>query len=270
MGKGIVIVLSRLAPAAILVVLIGVAACGSGSSNRSSNPTSPTAPTSPAAPTPVTASGPNWSFWTGGSSSDALATLEGAFDVSGSTITAVLDPFGICFSPDTDRVRFTGTRSGSVVHLQSQALNGQIVQLTGTLSAVGDTFQGTYSINGGCGDGKSGAMTGRYVNVTGVWVGKLDTIPTVIDLQMASVPDVDGNYGLAGSVKFANTKCFPTAAITRRGRGRIWFPDIVGDTQRLELIAQVSVDLSTMFIDYTLVEGVCPELTFGSGRLVRQ
>jgi hypothetical protein len=154
--------------------------------------------------------------------------------------------------------------------LQSAALNGQIVQLDGTLSAVGDTFEGTYSITGGCGDGRSGPVLGRYVDVTGVWAGTLGAIPTIIDLHMASAPDANGNFYLSGSVKFSNTQCFPNATITRRGRGRIWFPDIVGANQRLELIAVVSDDLSTMYIDYVLVEGTCPELSFGNGQVARQ
>jgi len=69
---------------------------------------------------------------------------------------------------------------------------------------------------------------------------------------------------------FSNTQCFPKAGITRRARGRVAFPDVVGDTQRLEVIAEISEDLTTMFINSVLVAGTCPELAFHSGRLVRQ
>jgi hypothetical protein len=92
----------------------------------------------------------------------------------------------------------------------------------------------------------------------------------VIDLQMASTPDESAGYALSGRVTFSNTQCFPNATITRRARGRWLFPDIVSDTQRLELIATVSEDLSTMNVDYVIVQGTCPELAFGSGRLVRR
>jgi hypothetical protein len=98
----------------------------------------------------------------------------------------------------------------------------------------------------------------------------MGTIPTVFDLQMASTPDADGNYAVSGSARFSNTQCFANAVITRRGRGRVLFPDVVGETQRLELIAEVTEDLSTMHAIYVLVTGTCPELEFGDGLLVRQ
>jgi hypothetical protein len=274
----------RVLLAAELVFILSLAGCGGASSGGTSNPTSPASPvtSTPTAPPAVrvTASGDNWSFRTAGFSGigitgtlgrgAVLAALEGSFNPSGDAITAVLDPFGSCFNADQDRARFTGTRSGHTAELQSQPVNGQVVQLTGTLSSTGDMFDGAYSITGGCGNGSSGRMTGRPVNLTGIWSGTMGTIPTVFDLQMASAPDEDANYALSGSATFSNTQCFPKAVITRRARGRVLFPDVVGDTQRLELIAEVTEDLSTMQIVFALVAGQCPELSFGDGRLVRQ
>jgi len=95
-------------------------------------------------------------------------------------------------------------------------------------------------------------------------------IPTVIHLQMTSTPDESAGYELSGKVTFSNTACFANATITRRARGRWLFPDIVSDTQRLELLGTMSDDLSTMNISYALVQGTCPELVFGDGRLVRR
>lgn len=272
---------SRVVLAEALVLTVSLGACGGRSSGGPSNPTSPVPSTpTPTPPTTVTASGDNWSFRTEGFSGIgitgtlgggvALAALEGSFNPSGDAITAVLNPFGRCFNADQDRARFTGTRSGSAVQLQSQPVSGQVVQLTGTLSAARDVFEGAYSITGGCANGASGRMTGRPVNLTGIWSGTMGMIPTVFDLQMASTPDADANYVLSGSAKFSNTQCFGNAVITRRARGRVLFPDVVGDTQRLELIAEVTEDLSTMHIVFVLVTGTCPELSFGDGRLVRQ
>ncbi len=179
------------------------------------------------------------------------------------------------FNPDSDRARFTGTRSGPTFELQSQPVNRQVINLSGRLSPAGDMFEGAYSMTGLCSDGvqHDGAqysMTGRLVDLTGRWAGKLGAIPTVIDLHMAGTPDESAGYALSGSVTFSNTQCFPNASITRRARGRWLFPDIVSGTQRLELIGTLSEDLSTMGLDYVLVAGTCPELEFGSGSLVRQ
>ena len=217
----------------------------------------------------MTPSGANWSFWRtqGGS----LAALEGSFDPSGGATTAVLAPFGRCFSPDSDRARFTGTRSGLAIELQSQPVNGQVINLSGRLSPAGDMFEGAYSMTGLCSDGvrHDGAqhpVIGRLVDLTGRWAGKLGAIPTVVDMHMAGTPDESAGYALSGSVTFSNTQCFPNASITRRARGRWLFPDIVERTQRLELLGTLSEDLSTMSIDYVLVAGTCPELAFGSGQ----
>jgi hypothetical protein len=259
-------VVGRLAFA--LVLAFTVATCGGDSPNRAPSPTSPTpADPAPTPSPPVTPSGANWSFRPKGG---PLRALEGSFDPSGGPTTAVLAPFGTCFQPDSDRARFTGTRNGLAIELQSQPVNAQVINLSGRLSPAGDMFEGAYSMTGSCSDGGQHSVTGRLVDLTGLWAGKLGTIPTVIDMHMASRPGESAGYALSGSVKFSNTQCFPNASITRVARGRFLFPDIVSGTQRLELIGQLSDDLATMFIDYALVAGTCPELEFGSGSLVRQ
>jgi hypothetical protein len=253
------------------VVLTGaVGACGGGSQGGSPTPTAPTGTPQPApAPAPLTPSGQNWTFTV---AVTRLAGFEGSFDLSGETVTAVLAPFGNagCFNGDADRASFSGRRSGRTVELQSQPLNGQVIDLSGTLSAAGDVFEGTYSINGGCAHGDRGAARGHAVNLTGVWTGRLGNIPTVIDLRMSDTPDSSAGFTVSGPVRFSGTQCFPDATITRRVRGRLLFPDIVSGTQRLELLGVVSDDLSSMTIDYALASGSCPELNFGRGVLTRQ
>jgi hypothetical protein len=154
--------------------------------------------------------------------------------------------------------------------MRSQSVNGQVIDLSGTLSANSDAFEGVVSVTGGCANGPAKAISGRAVNLTGVWSGKLGNIPAVVDLQMASTPDESAGYPVSGTVKFSNTECFASATITRRVRGRILFPDIVSQTQRLELLGNVSDDLSTMNFSYVLVQGTCPELRDGDGTLMRQ
>jgi len=228
---------------------------------------SPTPPPVTQPTAPIVIAGENWSLTFGSSTNGPLTSLEGAFDVAGGTITAYMQPFGSCLHGDTTRLSLSGTRSGSAIQME-----GGGVRITATMSADGQSLQGTFLITAGvCGSGTTtGSVVGRHVDLTGVWSGTMGQIPAVVDLTMATKADAEGNFTLSGPVKFSNTQCFATATITRRGRGRVLFPDIVGDTQRLELIALVSEDLASMNIDYTLVSGVCPELSFGSGRLVRQ
>ena len=173
------------------VVLAGaLSGCGGGSEGLSPVSTSPTAPTEPTQPlpqAPLTPSGQNWSFRTDG----GLNRLDGSFDASGDAVTAVLSPSGSpsCFQTDSDRALFTGTRAGRVIQMRSRPLRDQVIDLSGTLSANGEAFEGAYTITGGCSGGATGAMAGRAVNLTGVWSGKLGNVPAVVDMQMASTPD---------------------------------------------------------------------------------
>jgi len=258
-----------------VVLAFSSATCGGGSPNPAPTPAptpTPVAP-APAPPPTVTPSGSNWSFRP--TQLGLLTALEGSFDPSAGATTAVLAPFGRCFNPDSDRARFTGTRSGLAIELQSQPVNRQEINLSGRLSPAGDMFEGTYSMTGLCSDGVQHdgvphQVMGRLVDFTGRWAGKLGAIPTVIDMHMAGTPDDSAGYALSGSVTFSNTQCFPNASITRRVRGRWLFPDIVSGSQRLELLGTLNEDLSTMSITYVLVAGTCPELADGSGSLVRQ
>jgi hypothetical protein len=122
--------------------------------------------------------------------------------------------------------------------MRSNPEAGQVVKSTGALSAGDDTLQGTYTIPGGCGSGAPGMMAGRGVDLTGVWVWSLGSIPATFDLQMAKAPNGQGNCALSGALKFSNTPCSPTAVLTSRARRRILFPDVIADTQRLKLIAE--------------------------------
>jgi hypothetical protein len=267
---------------ALCIVAAAAFACGGGASSPSPTPTAPTAPTTPTTPTTtVVASGDNWSLRfdgvtgigiTGGLAATApVSALEGSFNTSEGSVSAVMQPFGRCFpAPDTIRLRFTGTRTGNAIELQSQGLLGQVIRINVTLSARGDAVEGTYSLVGGCSTGTTGPVSGRRVELTGIWSGTMGAIPTVIDLRMAGTPDSDANFALSGTVRFSSTQCFANAVITRRARGRIMFPDVQTDTQRLELIAEVSEDMNVMQLDYVLVTGTCPELSSGTGRLVRQ
>jgi hypothetical protein len=247
-------------------------------------------PPLPSPPVTSVGSGQNWSFRLDGfvgapsksitpggliilptyGSSAPLVALEGAFNAAAGSVSAVLQPFGRCFDWDVNRVRFSGTRSGNTIGLESQPNQNQVVKINVTLSASGDAAHGTYTITGGCGDSSSGPIDGRFVNLTGVWSGMMGSIPARLDMLMADAPDADGNFGVSGTATFSGTSCFPNAKITRRGRGRIVFPDIDGPPHHMELIAEVWENLTAMKVAFGLTQGTCPELADGDGTLVRQ
>jgi hypothetical protein len=267
-----------------LVASIGALGCGG------SSPSAPTALEPPPARLPIVASGQNWSFRLDGfigapertispggliifptyGSRAPLVALEGAFNATAGSVSAVLQPFGRCFDWDVNRVRFSGTRSGNTIELESQPDQGQVVRINVTLLASGDAAQGTYTITGGCGAGSRGPIDGRQVNLTGVWTGMMGEIPARLDMLMADAPDPDGNFGVSGTATFSGTSCFANAVITRRGRGRIVFPDIDGPPHHMELIGEVWEDLTAMKVTFGLTQGTCPELAGGGATFVRQ
>lgn len=273
-----------------LLAAIGPLGCGGGSSSTPIAPQPPAPPAPP--PPPIVASGENWSFRLDGFSGapahtitpgnnliiiptygyvSPLVALEGAFNATAGSVSAVLQPFGRCFSWDTTRVRFSGTRSGNTLELESQTDGDhQVVRITVTLSAGGDAAQGTYRITGGCAAGTTGPIDGRRVNLTGIWSGMLGAVTTVFEMQMEVAPDANGNFVVSGTARFSGTSCFPNATITRRGRGRVFFPDVAGGPHYMELIVEVWEDLSAMEVAFGLTQGDCPELAMGKGRLVRQ
>jgi hypothetical protein len=246
---------------------------------------------SPSPPT-IDASGQNWSFRLDGfigapsktispfgliifptyGSNAPLVALEGAFNASTGSVSAVLHPYGRCFVWRLNRVRFTGTRSGNTIELESLPNEAQVVRINVTLSARGDAAQGTYTITGGCGAGASGSIAGRQVNLTGVWTGMMGSIPARLDVLMADAPNTSGYFGVSGTATFSGTSCFVNAMIVgdQGGAGRIVLPDIAGAPHRMELIAEVWDDLTAMKVAYALTEGTCPELVEGDTTFVRQ
>jgi hypothetical protein len=218
----------------------------------------------------ITPGGPFLAIFPTYGSPAPLVALEGAFNASTGAVSAVLQPFGRCFDWDLNRVRFSGTRSGNTVALESEPNQAQVVRINVTLSAGGDAARGTYSITGGCGAGSNGSIDGSRIDLTGVWSGMMGSIPARLDVRMADAPDADGNFGVSGTATFSGTSCFANAVITRRGRGRIVFPDIEGPPHHMELIAEVWEDLTAMKVAFGLTQGTCPELEGGDATLVRQ
>src|SRR5262245_40875407 len=215
-----------------LLAAIAAPACGGSSPSAPSGSGSPTPTPTPVGPL-IMASGEDWSFRLDGflgaptntispdglfivptyGSPAALVALEGAFNAAAGSVSAVMQPFGTCFDWDTNRVGFSGTRVGNTVALESQPNASQVVRINLTLSDSGDAARGTYTITGGCGNGRSGSIDGRRVNLTGVWTGTMGSIPVRLEMVMADAPDNSGNFAVSGTATFSGTSCFPNAVI---------------------------------------------------------
>ena len=105
--------------------------------------------------TPPPPSGPNiagnWEFSTNSTSGMPPATIAGAINQSGTSVTgAVHVQSSKCFDRLTT-IGLTGTLTGSDISLTSASVGGQVLTLDGSISPIDNTFTGTYTINGGCG-----------------------------------------------------------------------------------------------------------------------
>jgi hypothetical protein len=148
-------------------------------------------------------------------------TFAGSISQTNSTASAALHVNGSnCFNQLTT-MGLTGTLTGSDISLTSTPVEGQVITLTGTITGNVDTgvptFTGTYSINGGCGDGDKGTVTGIWIYLDQA----LDGTFTTSQQQTFAVsgglyeiePSLDGSSGIMGTVTFS-TPCFSSATIT--------------------------------------------------------
>jgi hypothetical protein len=149
------------------------------------------------------------------------AQIVGSIAESGGSVTgAVHVDDSTCFDPLTT-IGLTGTLTGSDISLTSTPVEGQVITLTGTITENVDTgfptFTGTYTINGGCGDGDKGTVTGILIYLDQA----LDGTFTTSQQQTFAVsgglyeiePSLDGSSGIMGTVTFS-TPCFSSATIT--------------------------------------------------------
>ena len=125
-----------------------------------------------------------------------------------------------CFDRLTT-IDLTGSLNGGDSLLTSTSVGGQVLTLTGSTNVPGNAFTGTYSINGGCGDGDNGAVTGREL---GVIHGALDgTFTTSLGetFEMGGyinpgysgfVPSSEGSFAISGTANFV-TSCFGSGKI---------------------------------------------------------
>lgn len=144
-------------------------------------------------------------------------TIAGSINQSGSSVSgAVHVDSSNCFDHLTT-INLTGVLAGSNISLTSMSVGGQVITLTG--STAGDAFTGTYTVNGGCGDGDHGNVTGiRVPLIAAQWNGAFTTseggtLDVVAELAQSSAADAEGSFGITGTVAFP-TSCFRSGTIT--------------------------------------------------------
>jgi len=265
----------------LIIVVITLSGCG-GSDSSPAATASPAAPTttssSPAPPATFIASGDSWDFrvagfedgpivlGTGGyNAGPRIAAFNGALDLSGTSVTAVLAVWGGCIN-DT-QARFTGTRNGLELDMVAAPIKSVTLRVTGTLSTDMRGFSGTYTATGGaCSTAAAEPITGQRVELDGVWSDS----SLRMTIALATVPSDKGSFALTGTVVFANNPCFPDAVVSNAARGRLVFPDVKSGNNVYLFDGEVSRDFKQMRYRYFLGGGSCPANSSGDGTLLRK
>lgn len=184
---------------------------------------------------PASASVPlsgNWAFSVSlsGSANTLVSVppfLAGSLMVSGTQLSAdflpMLTPSSNCSLSGAPDVALTGTVTKGQVSLMSAAWYGAVITVTGTVSADGQTINGSWAARGGCIDGQSGSLVANYVPpFTGTWTGSTSNLPAgltgtstsssltgaTVTLQMQqSASPTKYSFPLSGSVTIAGINC---------------------------------------------------------------
>jgi hypothetical protein len=201
----------------ILVLSATVLFCGCGGGSRlAPGVSTPALLTPPASQEPVPTVSRNWEFTASpGRPGELPLTFEGSIGWAGPAISATLHVEGSnCFDQRATLV-FPATVVAGTTALISQAIDGQVVTISGNFS---DPFTGTYKIDGGCAAGYHGNLTGFSVWDIGSDIGGVFTSSVQTSFKMAgkvtqgSTVSSDGSFPVNGTVTF-DTPCFQSGII---------------------------------------------------------
>jgi hypothetical protein len=260
--------------ALVTLVVITLSGCGASEGGLAAPTRAPVPASSPALR--VMASGENWSFRTAGYedqlvflgatyiSTRPIASLDGALDLSGTSITAVMAVLGGCINDKLPR--FAGTRDGLEIDMVSAPISGVTIRVTGALSADMRSFKGTYSATGACRTAGPQPMTGRRIELDGVWSDSTVTLT----VTLATMPTEQGSFALTGTLAFANNPCLPDGHVSNIARGRLLFPEVISGRNMYVFDNEVTPDLKQMPYEYVLSQGSCLANRAGRGTLVRR
>lgn len=214
-----------------------------------------------------------------GGSATPLTLLTGSVNASttASRVNTVLQATSGCYGAAAP-VPLDGSRSGNQVDLRSFGDRGQYLTLSGQLDDAFAHFTGTYKVEGGCGDGDRGSITGtRYNALTGQFVGSAVQGPNAYAVTLNLTQGVatgEGTFQLSGSLNVAGGTCFSQGQFAKT-QGYVtgsFFQADLTDSAGVKVHVQgrsiPSVD--TLQIQSLTVTGAACTATYGAFPLKRQ
>ena len=200
----------------------------------SDNPLLPPSSFSPLPPATLTVAG-NWEINAQAvdSSGHSLSSagfweLFGTLDITGSQVEGLLHQLSSLCYLSTDAISISGTISSgnNSVSLTSSSLAGQTLTIAGLISPDRKRLvNATYAINGGCGNGEHGTMTGFLVpSFTNTYTGTFTSFPggkaTSVTVSLAQSPTPDPFIFFpvtSATATFANNTCFSSGELSSQG-----------------------------------------------------
>jgi hypothetical protein len=162
----------------------------------------------------------NWSF-SGSSSTNANSgqfLMGGHLQQNGKTVTGVLHVASSrCFSVDQD-IPVSGTLIDESLELKSLPVAHQVFHAA--LIGHDASMVGSYTIEGGCGNGDAGTLNANVVpSVSGMWNSidtRADGAVTGVNLALAQSENANGHgvYPLSGTLAFTGSPCQVSGRVT--------------------------------------------------------
>ena len=129
-----------------------------------------------------------------------------------------------CFA-NAGTVPMQGGVTGGELQVSSFEVNGQILSIGGSEDSSGASFTGTYSVQGGCGNGDNGTLAGvRYSPLTGSYAGMLNGASSQqVQLMLTQFAGGTGSadFLVSGTASFTGFGCFSQGTLPANGAGSV-------------------------------------------------
>lgn len=174
----------------------------------------------------------------------------------------------------------SGQVEGTQVSLDSFSVNGQYLDIYGTINSAGTSLTGTYTVSGGCAGGAQGTASGtQYAALTGTYTGSLPGVSggaVSLTLQQNSLGNGNGQFEVGGTASFTGWSCFTTGTLAGPSGwvsgSTVQLDFGTGDPSGAQVVFAGTMDAAASTVTLSSVEvtaGACAG-QYGTGTLAKQ
>lgn len=199
----------------------------------------------------------------------------GSINQTGNQISGLLTLASTCFGY-VQAVNFTGSLQGANITLTSSPVNNQVLTITGTTDAKGNSITGTYSVQGGCAAGDQGSFSGNKIPaLDGNWKAQFAGASNLSFGLAQTAPASNTGYdGIAGSSSSSSSPlCFAGEVNGNIAGTGLYFivtsGDILTQPDQIEFQGTINLAGTQMTGSYSGLSGNCTGMS-GSAILTKQ